>query len=361
MTDDIKEGRLRIAPLPATLSPATVLRVANQEILGWEEGAPIQSTVGKATLEAYLASLKRLCNAGSEADVQEAITSFVEYCDSLGRSTSTPYNLQAEIFRRKQWLKEQASAQEEYEEEFVLIENSLRELNEKLRFSKTEDLVRAERSHRARREAVSLIIQGFVSLCASVRSELQLLEQYQRSQQLIESGLPRVNLDSLPAMVIETVHVPVTEFIAAETEASEKPAAELTGLSERRGMIALVAAEYNFLEVEVLVYSLFDILGIKNCHIDEDSRRAIRGPGKVVGHALELFPDLQWETPRAVFMKSGWTNEYVIEREYLLYRGTPMGRGMGVFLRSEKPLPWDRTLIFTSEEAAAFLTRVRNP
>lgn len=357
MNDKTDKPALEVVPAPA-LSLAQVLELAKKDCRDWLALIRDETGADPKIFRAFADCLDSLSAAkNKEEEVCASIKPFAELCLDMMTQVGTVNSeecVRGEVKRRQDWLSVIDGVQGEIEMDLEEIAGELAH-NKKFKGSESERVVLQGKVDNLER-----YIKSLIELRTAVRDDLSALEVYLRAVERVAKGCPQELfgkvLPEIPLFVEEPeekarIEVRVTES-GAEILDTEAATSEL---SERRKRLREIAERHGFLEVEVFVYSLYDLFGAENELLGK--LHTHRSSNRVVDTGLGIAPGFGWRESKDFFAGSGWRKELVAERGFLRQRGS-VGIA-SLWTRTGKPLPWNSKSLFTEVEIMNFVEKMR--
>lgn len=362
-----KTHALKAVPSP-DLSPAQILHLAKEDCGVWLElGFEEAGTPGSKLFRAFSEAVSAMGEAVRKEGVYGAIKPFAELCldmNAAGDTSSSAETLVTEISRREKWLGKMADVQSEVETAIEESETALRKASDAIRFSggPTAKLAAEKVAAVERKTALEKFSRQLVAMKEPVKTELETLGRYKRALDLVTKGSPGESTESempkippIPEVSVEEVTPPALQMDSAGLAQAKVSETQVdVPLPNRRIHLHALAESLGLFDLEVLIYSLFDLMGMRGSSMPG---RGARGLKRVllVANEIGIMGEYGWQGNLGeILIGSGWKNERAGESGFLLYCGSP-SRGSSMYSRSDKQLPWNSRDLFTEETAAEFV------
>jgi hypothetical protein len=209
-----------------------------------------------------------------------------------------------------------------------------------------------EHEHHARLQALNDGIVCLAEVIAPICARVESLARYASALAIVESGIPdgsqEFQLPPIPDIdsILVKPEKKVTSVVAASPSTRGAP-------ENARRHLEDLAYAYTLLPLNVLAYSLYDVLGAGNEKVDN----APRGLLRVLRTAQDvgILSRYGWEDAQQALKGSSW--QTVNEDGIISFRGK-VARSI-LYMRSRKELPWSVHSVITAEEQHLLLERLR--
>lgn len=338
----------RLVPVPPPIAPQDVLRIAREDCEEYQQLAFESASAGARIFSALAMTVMALAEAGNKQAAHDAIYSMVAWCEKYNQQqTSTPMTsrpeVEKEVARLKGWLREVYRLMEPLQDE----KNDIDDLQQ-------------QDTQSVRCAALQRSISELATLAEPVEKKVAKLEHYLSSLVVVERGVSEELLEKPLPPLPDSVGIKATDVSMSSELVSPtvtfKVKTEVSG-NRVRDLNAL-ASVHDLLTIQVMVFSLFDLLGSWNMETGGKNRGLLR--------ALETADDLGilqsygWTaTARNTLKGTHWGKENAEIAKFLGYRGSL--HGQVTFVRNDKPLPWDARSLFTEQEIGQFIASMKAP
>ncbi|MDO8492411.1 MAG: hypothetical protein Q7S34_02115 [bacterium] len=359
-------------------SPATVIavRVAHEAITTYQEMLDESLSSIEGIVSSVRNLLGKLAEGASAEETQKMIDVFIDHCiANAERPPSKIQNLESDpgLKQKQKWLHDAGELKFVLSQERVRIEKELARLTGAKKLGET-GLAEKENTLKHRLAIIS-------SVYASVGEIVAPLEAYMRKVRLFEDAVRLVQKG--PAKEPELIMLDIDglyEELAKKLESAEAPTAiapvqtvrvvcepvyvsECVSLtpSQMNENLQRISCSFDIPPGEVFQISLYEILPRKRRAKNNVLQANNRGFIKLIEIATQLGMGkaFGWETVSDVIQASRGTRRNNLAVSLLAERGTPLGGSM-TFVRTDIPLPWSVTEIFTQAHINLFPVEVVN-